>query len=266
MKDEVNITDKIDRYLNGSMSGVELSQFESQLKSNPDLAIEIKQQQEIVLHIEEKGNRDLKSFLIGLENQDVSSYGKQDTSGNTIKPKKSATILTLRKLITGVAASLAIITASIWAFKTTQVNQTQDLFSEYYSPYPNDLVKIERSDSQVTPLQSAMTEYAKENYKSAIIKIHNYTSATPDGHLVNELTFFKAISYLSIGNIDEAKQSLQSLHSLESFEYADKVNWYLALTHINAGEDGLAKSVLQDLINSGQRYKLDEAKKLLGEI
>ena len=260
------MTDKIDSYLNQEMTGDELLLFENRLKSDPILAKEVKQQKEIILHIEEKGNKDLKSFLIELENNDLSSKANKKITGGGNQSTKSATMFTLRKLVTGVAASIAIVAASIWAFKTTQVNQTKDLFNEYYSPYPNDLVKIERSDTEMTNLQTAMTKYGNADYKAAIVDIDNYIATAQNEHLVNELAFFKAISNLSIGNIDEAKQALIELNADEPFEYSDKIKWYLALAHLTAGEESLAKRVLKNLIQSGQRYKLTEAKALLEEI
>lgn len=258
MADQTNITDKIDRYLNQEMSQEEHALFENEIKVNPELEIEIEQQRDIILYIEEKGNTDLKTFLKGIEN-------KQDNTSNT-ELKKNASIISLRKIATGIAAGIAILLASVWAFRSEQIQQPTELFSEYYSPYPNDLVKIERSGNENSILQKAMINYNQQEYQAAINDINQYILTDDTEHLDNELSFFKAISHLSMDNLREAKQVLETLNSIETFEYSDKVNWYLSLAYLKNGDNTLAKSKLENLINSGQSYKLKEAKTILSQL
>jgi len=258
MPNQSFITDKIDRYLNHEMSTEELSQFEREIKANPNLKNEIKQQKDIISYIEQKGNKDLKSFLSDIE------YKQTKPSDDVVK--KQSKIITLRKIVTGIAAGLAILLASIWTFRNTQIQQPSELFSEFYSPYPNDLVKIERSNENNSFLQKAMIKYSQKEYQAAINDIDQYIFNEESEHLDNELLFFKAISYVSLNNLPEARQSLETLNSIENFEYSDKVSWYLSLVYLKTGDIVTAKKSLEQLINSGQSYKMEEAKIILRQL
>lgn len=258
MADQINITDKIDRYLNHEMTGDELTLFQNEIETNPELKIEIEQQKDITNYLEENGNKELKGFLKDIESNINNS--------SSIDSKKNATVISLRKIVTSIAAGFAIILASTWAFRQTQIQQPSELFSEYYSPYPNDLVKIERSSDENSILQKAMINYNQKNYQEAINDIDQYMLTDDTEHLDNELSFFKAISHLSIDNLGEAKESLELLNSIDDFEYSDKVNWYLSLLYLKNGQTEKAKTSLHEIVNSGQTYKVEEAKVLLDQL
>ncbi|HTL80787.1 MAG TPA: hypothetical protein VL651_03735 [Bacteroidia bacterium] len=111
-----NIIDKIDRYLDGQMSGDEKTSFESEMKSNPDLARQVQVQREMRAGIERAGLK-----------KDISKTFRAKSLSNKIYKWGVATV-----------AVVAIGTAVYFGTKSSSTNSSSDYPVTYDLPAVNE--------------------------------------------------------------------------------------------------------------------------------
>jgi len=258
MENKREIIEQIDAYLRKEMSATELTQFENELKTNSVLKQELDVHLQINSALEAESNKNLKSFLQGIEKQaaGTTQVAAEDTAiVKDLQSKKKSNWL-------AIAASLILICGAVGFFLMNghTVNATS-LYSENFSSYPNEYVVIERGDVQNSVEKDIFISYAKEDYAAVIEKIEALTQDTPN----EKLDFYKAVSLMAIGENTKAQKLLESLEGkIPGFE--NQINWYMALNHLKAENLELAQASLNAIVGTENSFRKASAKKILSEL
>jgi tetratricopeptide (TPR) repeat protein len=158
-----------------------------------------------------------------------------------------------------VAASFVTIVSvlSFWLFNNPS---SDELFSEYFSPYENVIHPISRTDKVKDIKTIAFENYELGNYTDALL---NFDSLLSSNNEENEIIkFYKAVTYLKLSQpnkaIDLLKGNLQ--HNLN---WRDKNDWYLALAYLKTSNITESKKVLLSLSQLENNFKKNETLLLL---
>jgi len=245
----------IEDYYRNLLSNEERFKFEKKLESDSDFYdLYIKYGQFFKL-AEQNGNKDLKSSLQTIEYNQTNKF-------NNPSSKNQPKTFSIRKLIYSIAAALILLLSAIYLFNLGDNTSDSNLFAEYFQPYPNTIVKLERGEAEVTELQKTMLIYSNGDFKQAI---NNFDLILEKGK-DSDLLFYKSVSQLSIGKNEEAISILEELKDKEIPSLKEAVNWYLVLGYVKENDNIKAKKLLEVIVNSNQTYQINSAKELLKRI
>ncbi|MFM7431093.1 MAG: hypothetical protein ACKO1F_14510 [Flammeovirgaceae bacterium] len=220
-----------DRYKQGVLSIDDKSIFESRLQSDDNFRNDYHNYRVAVDAIKVAGiKRDLERI------QDLENRGE---------------IYILKKTFwIPMAASLLLATVSLFFLNRNSTNLTEELFNDYYKPYPN--VAAFRGIS--TNLSIAFEEYSKQDFVKAetlFRKISNDTAL-----------FYRGICKLSLNQADSSLILFDQIPNSSIFN--QQVNWYSGLAFLMKGNYQSARNRLRK-IQKGQ-YKYSATEKILSEI
>ena len=237
----------IERYFNEELSPEELEFFEEELVRDEKFKEEVQQFEFVFGGLKEARVRKLKA--------DFDKYEQQ------ISTHKSTRYSFIRKPMCYSIASTIVIAVVVWVFNIGSVDnriQSNDLFSEYFKPYPNVLAPITRSsEASSTSLSDAMSLYDSKQYDKAIL---GFNQLIEEPVLKNEILFYKGVALLAKGEASEALYHFDLMAEVSSFN--DQRKWYLSLTYIQLEDVDNAVVLLHEIIND-QSYFMVYAEDLL---
>lgn len=246
MKNQENEIEKIDKYLSGDMSTSERAAFEQQMNQDDALREEVALHHDIKAGIGEYEDAKLK---MKLQEKEIILRQKEKNGSQ----QKSRRIF----LWTALAAGLSLtVVAFIWLFF---IDSPQTLFAEYYQPYPNVVLPIDRSQPS--------SRIEKNPYQ--LYELGQYTEAIPlfEKQLEQEadpvVRFYLGLSYLETQQVSEAikqlKTAAEANHNLST-----AAHWYLGLGYLQAGEKEEAATIFSQLATSENDFQ-EKAQEILEE-
>ncbi len=153
----------------------------------------------------------------------------------------------------GIAASIALVATLGYIIFVGGQTSTEDLYNQYYEPYPNIIDPVNRSS---TGSSSPYQLYEQGNLNEAL----DYLSVMS----TSDTTFFyKGQVHMSLGNYEKAVTAFNRLDKNSTF-YASG-QWYLALTHIKMSQEKRAEELLKVIADSGNSYA-DRAREILDSL
>jgi tetratricopeptide (TPR) repeat protein len=246
-------TERVIRYLDGELNPAESIEFEEQLKSDTDLKVKL----ELVKNIEGSlKDKKVNEFRNTLKVVHRSYVNNNEDSGKIIS-------LFRNKALLKIAASIVVlvsVTLSIYKYSFAP-SLSQQLFSEYYSPYQMDIPT--RSDGNVVnTLQLAFQSYENKDFNKAV----NYFNQV----LVSDNTmliayFYKGVASIEIDDYNSALKSFQKVIDNPSNPYFVQAKWYTSLVWLKLNKPENAKQHLKWLINN-DRYYGEKAQNIVNQI
>lgn len=225
----------VNRYLRKeNLTELETSQIE-EILSNPEFANQIQEMKYILLHIENEETKQLMSIL------------------NKTETKLKAKNYSLFRILAILAVIGLLIFTVFYNFninKDIKQDSTDELFAQYFKPYPNIIDPISKGGGDISIFQV----YEKEQYEEVIgqLKVKQVLS--------EDEKFYFALSYMSVGEFDNAEQQFSSVDDTK-YDYA--VLWYKALICLSK-EGSLCKALFTEIQNSENQYS-ELSAKLLNE-
>lgn len=227
---------KLERYLDKEMSREEKEAFELSLKTDKELQRKLEIQKEIREALKEEDIMQLRERM-------------KETMRQPVKKKiawyKVAAVLIPLLLLGG------------WIINHFTGRTTDDLFQEYYLPYTP--ISNSRSSYDYAfedgEIRTAIDAYSQKKYGAAAKKFAEIDATkidSPDIQLQMACSFL--LSNREIQAIEIFKDIAESDHPL----YAQKAEWYLALTYLKNNQIKDAKVVLMK-ISVSNHYKSKEA-------
>jgi len=235
--------EQIERYLRGELAPAEHADFTRQLETDAAL------KQEVALHrgVESLARRE--AFLQTLSvtasehfaSEGVQSGGKQ------------------RFLYWRVAAAVLLLAAiGIFVLRQPAKPTAQELYAAYFTPY--EIPTALRSAGAIhtdADAQQAFTLYSERHYAEAIPLFTKVLERSSDKHTL--MVFARGVCYLASGETHRAAWDFQKVIGDDDSLFVDQARWYLALTHLQAGDIQSAQAVLRTVEGA-------QAKALLREI
>ena len=232
-REDIDIQDEIDQYVNGLMSGERLEAFEQKLANDPVLGERVERFQRIVFGLEGVNIKDqLREIHI-------------ERSG--LHQRRSL------RWILPIAASILLL-LTFWIVDPFE-EDNKAVFNEYFKPFP-DLISVRNTNDNL--LDQGMKLYVAGKYEQAIGFLGQKADS---GDNEVHRRFYLGICYLAT---DRSKEAIQVFSELQGVDhvYTQQVRWYLGLSHWQSGNIDEAKRVLQQ-IQAGE-YEYQNAREILG--
>ncbi len=162
------------------------------------------------------------------------------------------TVSGIRPWQLGIAASILLI--ATFAYLLT--GGSQDLYSDYYKPYPNFEVTALRGADEEALIAQAYKAYDEQNYTLALEKFEEHLRSNEEDVASR---FFYGISLMENEEFDSAISSFKTITANNQRDYSDAAKWYAVLCYLKIGDDQSAISLLDELQDSeefGQNARL----------
>lgn len=154
-----------------------------------------------------------------------------------------------------VAAGIAAIIGLIVFIQPQQLSNP-DLYSEYFTAYPNTVAPIVRSENKLTDNSEAFEAYESKDYETATVLFHQIYGSSQEEYA----RFYEAISLMATKNFEESKDILATTEW--SSDYSEKARWYLALNYLAINQTKNSRIILENILRD-KSYQYKKAKKLL---
>lgn len=225
--EEKDYTEIIDKYLRKEMSPAEEEAFLLQVRKDKQLAQELELYADIQQAIIINSNQRLKKLFQAQEKK----HENKMVSGWLWK----------------LAASILLLTTFGYFVYQYSSKDAGSIYSQYYSPYPNTVSPLKRSDSTVK--QNGFQSYESGDYELAIQQLSENLKSEPEDDAVQ---FYLAQSHLALGETEEAITHLKKVN-IESPFY-DPALWYLGLAWLKSGEVKKAQERFRIISKSSSSY------------
>lgn len=237
----MNKEDLLNGYFENSLSDEELNLFEELLQNNADFKAEFEFRKELKSAIQHSKRAELKEKL-----------RKHETQNSN-----------LRKLVSNwryVAAAVLVLGFGSY-FILNNLQNSNDVFTQYYETYPNVVSPVVRADSSDTSLEAkAFLAYENKDFKQAESLFSELFKTQQQEYAL----FYQAMSYLEIeGKTSDAISLLEKTEWTNEFK--EKSLWYLAMAHLKMKNKQEAKKSLERLNELGN-YRQEQVKQLLDQL
>lgn len=201
-------TEKIERYLAGEMTAQEAAAFEQQVKTDSNLAYEVKLHQLAIAGVQHDENarfQDFKARMKAIEEEEVE---ESETPVVSLKPERPNMI---RRLF-AVAAMFVLVLAAYLLWPKTAANPMASLSKELIA-FNESGTKGTAPDTPKTALQEGIQLFKNKEYKAAISLFDQVIQGNPDKRATAQ--FLKADALYRLGNKAEANTVLQSIRKVD---------------------------------------------------
>jgi tetratricopeptide (TPR) repeat protein len=256
MKQEMNFTGYIDRYLEGTMENSELIWFQKELDGNVELQEDLRMQKKLNGLIVENQTICLQEQL----NMIHSNLFKESEIKTSVfsEPKRNKVLY----LTMGIAASCMLLTIIISKQLNTNISKN-DIYNKYFEPANIGMVFRSAGNGEINDeLRSAMSMYEQKNYVNAINLFEDILNK--DSSRIG-LNLYSGISHMEIKEYDEANKRFNKIIDQNSNAFIESAKWYLGLCYLMTDKENQAKNVFTDISKSNSYYNKD-AKKILKQM
>ncbi len=222
--------ERIERYLDGSMTDQERSKFEAELQQNPDFKQQVEDVQNLIIGVESAVLKDeLDQF-----HDDLVPVRSLDHSGeqSTIKLKR------FRKIVRYVSAAVIILGFTGYLIVTSG-SSSEKLFAKHFAPDPG--LPTTMSNSSNFEFYDAMVNYKQGDYDRALKKWEALYNSNQNN---DTLIYFIGVTHLADGREQEAIQILEDLSIAGQNSFENETNYYLGMAHLKANNVEEAKKYL----------------------
>lgn len=255
--------EQIEAYLGGNMSSEEQIQFELKVSENSELAKEVALYNQINHHLHEqswfnepinnkRGQGDLEEYMRSEEAQSIKSKLEKASK----KYEENSGVLNWKYFIGTVAAIGVVILLGVQFWKTSPSNE--QLYRKYYTE--RDLPSLVKRGDKNDMLQKGVIAFKTKEYQNAIAYFEDYLRQT-NGE--NRLPYaYLGFSYLELDHLDKALANFDSLLYSDSLD-SSKALWYKSLSYLKHGKIDESKKVLNEILKDSLNFNFKKAEDLI---
>ncbi|MGD2034786.1 MAG: tetratricopeptide repeat protein [Bacteroidales bacterium] len=251
MKQEMNYSEYVDRYLENVMSKEERIWFEKELEGNHKLQDEVDLQRKLHAAIADKETMALEEQLNLIYDQVYKPW--------TVKVSKSS----MRKafaIVSGVAVSLAVVAILLISHK--QGYSSAEIYAQYYKPADVGMSFRASGDAVNNELRTAMMLYESKRFDEAI-KLFEQILQKDNSRI--GLNLYSGISHMEINQYDEANIRFKRIIDHKANAFIESAEWYLGLCYLLNDEKDKAIDTFAGIAESDGYYAKD-ARKILNKL
>jgi tetratricopeptide (TPR) repeat protein len=156
-----------------------------------------------------------------------------------------------RPVIFMMAATVLVLLAGTFLLLDRKGMDSEEMFNQYFSVYP-DILTTKSGASNDEMLQTALYYYNNEQFEVAKTAFNNYLINNQEDSLAQ---LYHAICHLVL---NEEMKAIPILHTLSvNMKDSDdrvRVNWYLGLAYLKAGQIKDARLVFESLSSKSNTY------------
>lgn len=239
MKLDPNDIALIEKYLDGDLSPEETSIFEEKQENSAAFREAVVFHRQLLGHLEAQRKLILKAELQGMMTENVKEERGFEWNWKVFS----------------VAASVLLVLGFVGVLKLQGPTPSQELFQQYFDPYP--VMSVVRGDTPngLDPLHV----YAEGKYGQFVEIMADERNAIKSSKL--QLAYGNAL--LAIAQPERAIEELETIRQGEDY-YLD-AQWYLALAHLRLQNFSETRALLEQLVEQQTFYK-SSAKKLIASL
>ncbi|MBN2522189.1 MAG: tetratricopeptide repeat protein [Bacteroidales bacterium] len=251
MKQEMNYSEYVDRYLDNVMSKEERVWFEKELEGNLKLQNEVKLQKNLQTAITDSETMALKEQLNLIHDQVYKPW--------TVKVSKYS-----MKKATVIVSGLAVAFALVAMLLISQKNKpsSADLYAQYFKPAEIGMSFRTSGNAVSNELRTAMMLYESKRFDEAIVLFEQILEK--DNSRIG-LNLYSGISHLEVNQYDEANLRFKRIIDHKSNAFIESAEWYLGLCYLLKEDEETAVEVFQKIVDKKGYYARD-AKKILNKL
>jgi len=240
-----------DGYFSGTLNEQEKLNLESRLKADMSFEQAFQEYRDLRNGIDYSIMKTLKEELQELEATLPEVNIELQDRGQGEEP-----LIGQRFMLWKVAAVVMLIAVSaVVVFQLQQPSSPQDLFTQYFEPYPNEFVSAKRGDDVAAdPMVQAFQAYDNQDYSTAIVGFKK---------MLKEEENVMVLFYLGSAQLAQ-NASQAAIATFERFleiskDSVTEAKWYLALSYLKESRVEAAKTML-DEIKGDQKFGKKAAK------
>ena len=230
----------IDKYLTSNLNSEEQDYFESQA-TNTEFKNELSYKIDLQQATTSVGRSRKKEVLQKLE-QDIQAQNSEVVNSN------------IKWIL--LAAAILILAILYLLFNASKANSSDQIFAQYFKPYPNVVSVIKRDDPDTDVKADPFIDYEQGNYDKAIKGFQQLDS------LKMEAAFYQAIALLAQQSYEEAESMLIQISKDKSNRFQKAAEWYLALTSLKLKKNQAFEVILKKIIIEADHPFHENAKSL----
>lgn len=239
---EEEYTEKIERYLSGSMTDIERNEFEALIEKDELLQDEVEFQRGLTQFIQDEGASKIQGRV-----QKIRST-QENQSSFSWKTAIAAVFI------------FGLLTIPAYFFFSNKVADPVVLAEKYFEVYPDMLTQM---GGDTDSMQLALGYYRDEKFNSAA-NIFSALNSDTTGYA----KLYLSICQVETGRASEAVSTLQvNLKELDNENKLKSISqWYLILALLNDKQLEPAKAELKLFFEKEYRHNLDKAKALADDL
>ena len=133
---------------------------------------------------------------------------------------------------------LILILSFLYLLKIRGTHTPEDLYAQFYEPYPNLISPLRMGEEEVDP--DVFQLYELKNYTEVI------KSLKPESTLSEPQSFYLALSYLAIEDWNQSETILEKFTNFEG-RFFHAARWYRALILLRDGKPEPSKEILNSI-------------------
>ena len=236
----------VEKYFDAELNAEELKHFNSRVENDASFKALFHREKIIIGAIRNQGLIDNLHYLKSIE---------EKIQGNQSHP-----------IATGIkgwyyyaaAAVVALLIAVTFLLPGKQ--NTDELFADYFSPYPNVVEPIVRGNDLATERAAAFQAYEQKDYRNAAAGFEELLDNKEEPGILLLL----GNSNLMLNKSNEARENFLTLiNKYDDFDLQAK--WFLSLSYLKSGDTDNARKILKELGETEVSYA-SKAKELLEKV
>ena len=238
----------IEQYLANEMAPSERAAFRKELRSNPDLANELKLSQSIDAAIGRDDIIDLRQKLVTAIN-----------ANHIVKAEVPVIRMNARKIWYAAASLLVLCAVAATMFLQTNRNISNDaLFSQYYTS--ENIVDQTRGDQNIL---EAVIKFQQKDFASASVLFKNILDKDNSNIAV---WFYYGIANIETQNYDNSIKAFNTIIKQNDNLYIEHAEWYLGLCYLKNNQKDKAIDQFMVVASNPDNFHRQEAKDILEKL
>lgn len=239
--------DKIERYMDDSMSSPERLAFEEQLEKDATLQAALRLHQDVETSL--KGEK-IHQFRKTLNAVDAAWQGEEKKTAK-IRPINYKKYLSIAAAIALLIVAFLYFSPSVQTNSVLATNSPSELFESYHETY--SMVLNQRSGTEEEDqISKAVQAYEEQDYKKAASIFQTLKDKETSAGIFH---FYAALSELSAGNASAAIPLFEKINEDMPALYVEQSRWYLALAYLKNENIAAAKVTLQGIQKGAYQYE-----------
>lgn len=248
MTNKFKYSESIEQFLANELAPVERAAFKKELKSNPDLAMEMKLSESIDSALMSDEVIDLRQKLI-----------KAIVAGRAVAEDVPVVHMHTRKWWYAAASLLVLCAVAATLFMQTSRTVTNDtLFNQYYSS--ENIVDQTRSDQNIV---EAVIKFQQKDFQKAS---ELFKSILDKDNANIAVWFYYGISNIETKNYDNAINAFNTIIKQNDNLYIEHAEWYLGLCYLKINQKDKALAQFVVVASNPDNFHRQEAKNIIEKL
>lgn len=244
----------INGYFEDTLSDDQRGNFDRLLQTDAEFAADFEFQKELQRSLRKEERQEIKSLF---SNLDIGTVAASKDG----RPKETETkVISIRAWLVAASVIFLLGIGSWLLFFDNPDLNTDQLYAANFAPYENVVHPIERGEHLEDLKTRAFTAYEDADYSLALKLFKELQVQQNDPYNA----FYEAIVLMQLDKHQEAMPLLE-VYIENNGKLKDRATWYLALSYLKLGELDKSKAQLEKLA-SQHRFKAETARELLQKI